>query len=293
MSRRSVALLGLALALVAAPGAAAQTGGTLDGETLNAVTVTDLMIDCEPTGTSTVSYAVAGAAVGPLFPGTFEEWGSYTIVGGVVTNFEAAFIIQSGATQIAGSKTLGATGTATCTEAGGLATTTIAASTAYEATIPGPFGPSTDTGTASVAADLAQTVGGPAGVLQETFASEALVGTTGHTTGGGSVDDVANGTVSFAFSAKSDGTAVDGRCLVIAPDPDTRVTCLDATLLARTATHATFIGTAEVNGEEADYRIDVDDLGEPGVGRDTFRIQAGAFVAAGVLASGNVQIHAR
>ena len=292
MSRRTAALLGLAVALVTAPGAAAQTGGTLDGETLNAVTVTDLMVDCEPTGTSTVSYAVAGVAVGP-FPGTFEEWGNYTIVGGVVTNFEAAFAVQSGATQILGSKTLGATGTATCTEAGGLAATTLAASTAYEATIPGPFGPSTDTGTASVAADMAQTVGGPAGVLQETFASDGLVGTTGHTTGGGSVEDVANGPVSFAFSAKSDGADVEGRCLVIAPDSDTRVKCLDATLLAQTATHATFIGTAEVNGEEADYRIDVDDLGEPGVGRDTFKIQAGAFVAAGVLASGNVQIHPR
>jgi hypothetical protein len=47
-----------------------------------------------------------------------------------------------------------------------------------------------------------------------------------------------------------------------------------------------------VNGEDMDYRIDVDDLGEPGAGSDTFRITTGnGFTASGVLAGGSIQIH--
>jgi hypothetical protein len=48
---------------------------------------------------------------------------------------------------------------------------------------------------------------------------------------------------------------------------------IDVTTYFQTAMHATFLGHAEVNGVSRNYRIDVDNLGEPGAGRDTFKIQ--------------------
>ncbi len=42
----------------------------------------------------------------------------------------------------------------------------------------------------------------------------------------------------------------------------------------------------------ATYRIDVDDLAEPGAGRDTFKIQtANGYTVGGVLLRGNIQVH--
>lgn len=57
-----------------------------------------------------------------------------------------------------------------------------------------------------------------------------------------------------------------------------------------TPTHATFGGTASVNGMPQRYQIDVDDLGEPGIA-DTFTIDAGSYRAGSVFAGGNIQIH--
>jgi hypothetical protein len=63
-------------------------------------------------------------------------------------------------------------------------------------------------------------------------------------------------------------------------------------MLTQTATHATFVGNARVDGASTTYRIDVDDLGGPASGADTFTIQTGnGFTASGVLAGGNIQIH--
>jgi hypothetical protein len=47
-----------------------------------------------------------------------------------------------------------------------------------------------------------------------------------------------------------------------------------------------------LNGAATTYRIDVDDLAEPGRNRDTFRIQlATGYAASGTLTGGNIQIH--
>jgi len=65
---------------------------------------------------------------------------------------------------------------------------------------------------------------------------------------------------------------------------------------------ATFFGNAEVKvgpGEEATaqqvtYRIDVDDLAEPGKGKGTFKIQTDiGYKAEGVLEGGNIQVHSQ
>jgi hypothetical protein len=47
-----------------------------------------------------------------------------------------------------------------------------------------------------------------------------------------------------------------------------------------------------VNGTATTYRIDVDDLDESGVGKDTFTIQTGSgYTVGGTLTNGNVQVH--
>jgi hypothetical protein len=81
-----------------------------------------------------------------------------------------------------------------------------------------------------------------------------------------------------------------GKCAVATQG--TLVTCQNVALLMQVGTHVTFLGQAEVNGVLTDYRIDVDDLGEPGRDRDLFGIQTtSGFTAAGVLRAGNIQVH--
>jgi hypothetical protein len=88
------------------------------------------------------------------------------------------------------------------------------------------------------------------------------------------------------------GLKLLGTCSVVDPSLDVHVKCLDATALVQTGTHATFFGHGTVDGTPTAYRIDVDDLGEPGAGHDTFELQTGTgYTISGVLARGNVQIH--
>lgn len=301
MTRGLVTSLVVLLALAAAPSVAAQTPGTLTGTVLNgganpSLGIGAVAIDCEPAGTSTVTYTVVGAALGP-YPGTYEETGAFTIANGQVTAFEAEFTIESELADIEGAKSLRTSTSAVCLsnpELGIAAFTDTSVIASYEATITTPLGTFTDEGRASSGAQMLTTPDGRASAAaQSSLISEApvLVPTAGHVTGGGYVGDVLNDWVSFGFTAKSNGTTVKAQCSVSDRSSGVEIKCLDATLLSRTATHATFVGTARVNGVDMGYRIDVDDLGEPGAGRDTFRIQTeNGFTAAGVLAGGNVQI---
>jgi hypothetical protein len=117
--------------------------------------------------------------------------------------------------------------------------------------------------------------------------------TPGQVTGGGQI--AATGgleSVTFGFNAQSTANGLKGNCTVIDQATDTKIKCLDVTSLVQAGTHATFFGRAEVNGVPTTYRIDVDDLAEPGKGRDTFKIQtASGYSAGGVLTQGNIQIH--
>jgi hypothetical protein len=117
--------------------------------------------------------------------------------------------------------------------------------------------------------------------------------TPGHVTGGGQVlNSAGTDQNAFGFNAKSDATGVKGECTVVDPSANVKVKCLDATTLVESGTHATFFGNATVNGASTTYRIDIDDLGEPGKGKDTFRIQtATGYTTGGVLANGNIQVH--
>jgi hypothetical protein len=115
--------------------------------------------------------------------------------------------------------------------------------------------------------------------------------TPGQVTGGGWIEKLGGGRVSFGFNARSDGTTVKGNCNLIDHAMSAHIKCLTVDSLVVAATHATFFGQASIDGITTTYRIDVDDLGEPGT-QDTFKIQTDSgYIAGGVLAGGNIQIH--
>ena len=116
--------------------------------------------------------------------------------------------------------------------------------------------------------------------------------TPGQVTGGGQiVPTTETEEVSFGLEARS-GVKLQATCSVVDRALGVHVKCLDAISLVQSPTHATFFGNATVDGVPTSYRIDVDDLGNPGAGRDTFKLQTGTgYTVAGVLARGDVQIH--
>src|SRR5207248_10112857 len=120
----------------------------------------------------------------------------------------------------------------------------------------------------------------------------APASTPGQVTGGGQIVPATQAQeVSFGLEAKS-GAKLLATCSVVDRALDCHVKCLDAVSLVQSPTHATFFGNATVDGVPTSYRIDVDDLGNPGAGRDTFKLQTGTgYTVAGVLARGDVQIH--
>lgn len=118
-------------------------------------------------------------------------------------------------------------------------------------------------------------------------------GTRGKVTGGGYIPSAdMMETIAFGFNAKSQGSGFQGNCNVIDHALGFHIECLDVISLVQAGTHGTFFGHATVNGVATTYRIDVEDLGEPGRGRDTFQVQtASGYTAAGVLSGGNIQTH--
>jgi hypothetical protein len=113
--------------------------------------------------------------------------------------------------------------------------------------------------------------------------------TAGQTTGGGQIAWV-SGPVVFGFNAQNVNGRLKGNCNVIDRASRLQIKCLSVATLVISGTHATFFGEATVNGVATTYRIDVDDLGDPGIGRDTFKLQTDAgYTAAGVLTAGNIQ----
>ncbi len=105
------------LMLAGAQSAAAQTvPATLTGEIFT-ISPPQVATNCNPTGTSTVSYAVSGLAVGP-YAGPYTETGTFTIGPetlprfvngfefGPVTSFSASFTVSSPTGQVTGSKRL-------------------------------------------------------------------------------------------------------------------------------------------------------------------------------------------
>ena len=114
----------------------------------------------------------------------------------------------------------------------------------------------------------------------------------GKVTGGGSIP-VAEGEATFAFEAMVKADQPSGS--LIYQDHVSGLTVMSTLITAVqvTGTHARIFGKAKINQMGSfDYVVDVDDLGEPGKGSDTFHIQlSNGYMAGGILAGGNVQIH--
>jgi hypothetical protein len=55
-------------------------------------------------------------------------------------------------------------------------------------------------------------------------------------------------------------------------------------------THGTVRGTGIVDGALVDFRLEVDDNGEPGL-NDTFQISWPGYSTGGLLNGGNIQVH--
>jgi Tol biopolymer transport system component len=123
----------------------------------------------------------------------------------------------------------------------------------------------------------------------------APASTPGQVSGGGQVENAADDpAIAFGFTAKSDAQGMKGECTVvdITPVKNVKVKCTSVTSMTISGTHASIFGAATLNGAATTYRIDVDDLAEPGRNRDTFRIQlATGYAASGTLTGGNIQIH--
>jgi hypothetical protein len=118
--------------------------------------------------------------------------------------------------------------------------------------------------------------------------SAAYQYSSGRVTGSGSIAN----NVSFSIDAKADANGVSGSCTVNERNLH-RVNCITVTSLAVVGTHGTLGGTATHNGVRTAFTIDVDDLGEPAVGRDRFAITLGdGYSRSGRLTSGNLQVRA-
>jgi hypothetical protein len=114
-------------------------------------------------------------------------------------------------------------------------------------------------------------------------------------TGGGWL---ANPRANFAVAGGIKNGGFWGHLLYV--DHDNRIKVKGTGVTAYVPTPGTTMrhieGTCEINGAPGTYQVDVDDQGEPGGGRDVFRLSAqasnGATVQAGdVISGGNIQLH--
>jgi hypothetical protein len=284
----------------------------------------DVSGECDPAPgeTFTLTYEAEGAATGP-YPGTFTESGTVTatlteltvpgFAFGVVTTWNAEFTIDSPVGDVTGTKTLGVSVPFSAFCAGSPAIPGdfdhARGELSYEATIrPATGGTFTDEGEAFASVDhvicqgTGTVFGCPVRFERETFfefftlsTGVLPVDTSGKATGGGQVGSLSDplDQVTFGFNVRRDEeeTRLKGTCNVLDHATGTHVKCLTVTDYQQVVNTATWEGTAKVNGVTEDYRITVQDNGEPNQGIDTFSIVTDTYEAAGNVTHGNVQLH--
>ena len=109
------------------------------------------------------------------------------------------------------------------------------------------------------------------------------------------VGDKAN--FGFVIKLDADQMVPTGNLTYYDHAADVRIKSISYDRLAIACPHATFTGTAEVNGVDKKYQVDVDDMDEPGsspgMGPDTFTIRVldNSYMATGPLVGGNIQVH--
>jgi hypothetical protein len=326
LRRRTLSALAVATALVsalvAAGSARAQEPSTLLREEFHQFrTFFDPQAfqvsgDCNPTGTSTLSFTVTDADAAGPYPGLMDGSGSATIgpqilppqtqsgfpitAVGEITQFEESFTVTSGDTTISGTKVLAEipdnpiSEGACATAPDGTTTWYFFANTAYDALITTPAGQFRDSGLSYAEMqplfDQQNTIIA-AGFSEFFVSSNGLVPLTtpGRATGVGQIDYFGSRlTFEFTASSDDDGT-IAGRCNVAGRAIHIR--CTDVTQYFQSGNHASFAGTADVSGSSATYRIEVEDNADPGAGADTFSITTSTgFSASGTLLQGDIQV---
>ena len=259
----------------------------------------DISATCDATQLNgTVNYSLTGSAAGP-YSGTYSEQGSLTISNGTVTNLSASFTISpsGGGATVTGNKTLGGpagTFKGHCSSSGG-------GSHARNAVVSGMFNYTANvngtptTGVGSMAFDIAETVTDSIGIG---FAHTNFYGVSGTTdqpkaTGGGNIlHSATNPGITFGFNAQLQNNGnLQGRGTVIDHRTNTRIKILNVVSLVVAGRIAVFTGQCEVNGAPENYRIEVEDVDEPGILVDGFTINTDSYPQqSGRLTGGNIQV---
>lgn len=133
---------------------------------------------------------------------------------------------------------------------------------------------------------------GCASAIDDSESPDPVAGSTpGKVTGGGWIGTAKR---SFGFNARyaSSMTAPTGNLVYHDKRTGSTLRSISFTTLTIAGTHAVLTGTGRVDGVVVEWRVEVDDLGEPGRG-DTFRISWPGYAAGGALGGGNVQVHRR
>ncbi len=246
----------------------------------------------------TVNYSFTGPADGP-YAGTYNEQGFFRVVNGVVTELSSNFTIvpAGGGANITGTKTLGGPSNSAkglCSSTGGSSTQRTAVMSGifnYTASVNG----SNTSGIGGMAMDVTETSTNPVGTG---FGHTSFYGTNpsvnnAKTTGGGSIFHAPGEPgITFGYNAQvQNNGSVHGRGTVFDHRTNTRIKLLNVLSIAVVGVHATFSGECEVNGVRENYIIDVDDLNEPGIGVDTFKIKTDSYGPQGsTLTGGNIQV---
>ena len=263
----------------------------LEGETFQNADVRQSRITC---ASGKLNFFTLGDAVGP-FAGSFSESGDiqFDPITGQIFGGALSFDIKSDKGFITGKK-VPIDGEARCTvdERTGVITIALRISTlAYTAQI----GPSTDGGRATLDlfASIDPRLGATTFQFTEVFhSSNVVLPTFGKVTGGGNLTQGdQKAAVTFGFNAQNTDNGMKAAGTVIDHNAGVKVKILDVTAFSISGTHATFSGTAEVNGVVEKYTIDVEDVGEPGTGLDSFRLVTSSYGTGGTLSGGNIQIH--
>jgi len=281
--------------LLVGEGVRAQTP-TLEGETLQSTRAEKVSCD---NNSGQLGIEIRGIATGP-YPGEFYEIGTllFDAVSGQVTGGSLDFTIFTPTQKTVHGIKVPKEGTIRCTNdpKAGISTVTLTVSVlSYSADLLVEMTADEGHATLDLSSSTNNSTKPPTTRLQFTqifHSSNYVASTPGKVTGGGTIVQVDRGSgITFGFNAQNNDGRMKGTGTIIDHNAGVKVKILDVATFAVVGTHATFTGRAEVNGLEENYRIDIDDAGEPGPGVDSFKIVTDSYAGGGTLSGGNIQVH--
>ena len=288
----ALTLLALALLFFAAPAQAQEMFLTLEGETFQSKDLKTAKVSCSSTGKSgQLDFSAQGTAGGP-FTGIFTETGTilFDEFSNLITGGAISFTIVKEDGKTFGGRKTPIEGKILCSVDQRTGLTTIQATIS---TLEYAAGLDSGTATLDLFASIDPALGLTTLKFTEIFYSSHVThATPGKVTGGGNITySDRNSGITFGFNAQNNDNGMKGSGTIIDHNAGVKVKILDVQTFFISGTHATFTGKADVNGVEGNYRIDIDDLGEPGASVDSFKIVTDSYGGGGTLAGGNIQVH--